>query len=172
MYEFGQRAQARIEFEEIALRSIDPALGPILGSSGEGAKMLSELGHSATPDTVCQLHSIHRSWFVLNPPKQGTISLLYPSTFRNTVRDDPLAHLGNHLSHHGPKHYRRFWIYVGIIPLTAPFTLVPVIPNIPFFFVAWRLVAVYGSIPTLNNFVFSERGLTTKPTKLPITLNP
>jgi len=59
------------------------------------------------------------------------------------VHDDPLVHLENHLSHQGPKHYRRFWLYVAITPLTAPFTVVPVIPNLPFFFVAWRAWSNY-----------------------------
>lgn len=45
VYEFGQRAQARIEFEELALRSIDPTLGPRLGSSRGGTGILGELDH-------------------------------------------------------------------------------------------------------------------------------
>jgi hypothetical protein len=58
VYELGQRAQSRIEFEELALRSIDPALGPRVGSSNEGAKMLNVGDNSSITNMVRLLYFI------------------------------------------------------------------------------------------------------------------
>ena len=60
MYELGQRAQSRIEFEELALRSIDPTLGPRMGSSSEEVKMLNAIENSSTANMVRELYFINQ----------------------------------------------------------------------------------------------------------------
>ncbi|CAE6460452.1 unnamed protein product [Rhizoctonia solani] len=51
---------------------------------------------------------------------------------------DPLANLQEQLVLRSPLHRRKTWFWVGVIPLTAPFMLIPVMPNLPFFFCVWR----------------------------------
>lgn len=51
---------------------------------------------------------------------------------------DPVQDFRNLLASRLPLHRRWMWIWVGIAPLTAPFAIVPIIPNIPFFFCCWR----------------------------------
>ncbi|KAF8322484.1 hypothetical protein DL93DRAFT_2162625 [Clavulina sp. PMI_390] len=121
VYDFGQRAQANVDFEELALRSINPTMGPKAISNSEGQKSGQDVKQQLRDD----------------------VSLRYPSLFHSAVQDDPLPHLTKHVLHHEPKHRKKFWTYVAIAPLTAPFIIVPVIPNIPFFFVAWRAWSNY-----------------------------
>ncbi|KAH7927756.1 hypothetical protein BV22DRAFT_247735 [Leucogyrophana mollusca] len=49
-----------------------------------------------------------------------------------------LAHLRTLLKSREPRHRKGFWTWMIIAPLTAPFMIIPVIPNLPFFFCAWR----------------------------------
>nr|POE94422.1 uncharacterized protein c23h3.12c [Quercus suber] len=46
-------------------------------------------------------------------------------------------------------HNRRLWTSIALMPVSAPFTLVPVIPNLPFFYLCFRAYshyrALYGS---------------------------
>lgn len=70
----------------------------------------------------------------LDPPPQ--IPLIYPPSFMSSV--EPMAHLRALLAHRSPLHRRRTWLWVGIAPLTAPFAILPIIPNLPFFFCVWR----------------------------------
>lgn len=51
MHALGEKAQARLDFEELALKSIDPALGPRITAAGEGAKEL-EASKEGKPSTV------------------------------------------------------------------------------------------------------------------------
>nr|POE85402.1 uncharacterized protein c23h3.12c [Quercus suber] len=46
-------------------------------------------------------------------------------------------------------HNRRLWTSIALMPVSAPFTLVPIIPNLPFFYLCFRAYshyrALYGS---------------------------
>lgn len=46
-------------------------------------------------------------------------------------------------------HNRRLWTSIALMPVSAPFTIVPVIPNLPFFYLCFRAYshyrALYGS---------------------------
>ncbi|KAG8962743.1 hypothetical protein FRC03_003838 [Tulasnella sp. 419] len=112
-HDYGEKIYDRLDFEEIALKSIDPALGPHLLSQAEGAKVQGALEKG-------------------DPLK---IPLFYPSQVGPTK---PLQHLTQLLDHRGPKHRKWFWIFAIAAPFTAPFALIPVIPNLPFFFCVWR----------------------------------
>ncbi|KZT53807.1 hypothetical protein CALCODRAFT_407714, partial [Calocera cornea HHB12733] len=116
LYSAGQRIYKRIDFEELALAGIEPALGPAVGrdTQGLGERALREAGERGERRAL-------------------QIPLLYPPS-----HPAPLPHLQQLVAHRAPSHRRSLTLYCILMPLTAPFALVPVIPNIPFFYCAWR----------------------------------
>jgi len=110
-FQYGEHLMDRIEFEELALKSMDPSLGP----------QLTKLGK---PEVEIEEKSI------------PSIPLLYPSLF--AANTTPLTHLEDLLSKRTPTHRKGFYFWLLISPLTAPFMIIPIIPNLPFFFCAWR----------------------------------
>ncbi|KAG8691074.1 hypothetical protein FRC11_006979 [Ceratobasidium sp. 423] len=117
VHTYGEKLVDRIDFEELALASIDTSLGP----------KISQLTHDGVGKELCKQQA-----------KTHTVSipLIYPPSFISSV--DPLASLQQQLEHRLPLHHRRTWFWVGMIPFTAPFMLIPVVPNLPFFFCVWR----------------------------------
>ncbi|CAE7124094.1 unnamed protein product [Rhizoctonia solani] len=118
VHTYGEKLVDKIDFEELALASIDTSLGPKisqLGTHGSAGKELSKQQTNA--------HDI-------------SIPLIYPPSFMSSV--DPLASLQQQLALRSPLHRRKTWFWVGVIPFTAPFMLIPVMPNLPFFFCVWR----------------------------------
>ncbi|KAI0784780.1 mitochondrial K+-H+ exchange-related-domain-containing protein [Abortiporus biennis] len=107
---YGERLIDRIDFEELALKSVDPSLGPKLINFGES--------DAQTP----------------NDKPTASIPLIYPGA----ACTSPLAHLRSLLEKRTPRHRRGFFMWMIIAPLTAPFMIIPVIPNLPFFFCVWR----------------------------------
>ncbi|KAJ3561664.1 hypothetical protein NP233_g10058 [Leucocoprinus birnbaumii] len=104
-YQLGERLMDRIEFEELALKALDPSLGPpVAGKS---------------------THS----------EKRPQIPLIHPSSISS---EDSMTYLRTFLEHRTPQHRRGFYFWMFISPLTAPLTIIPVIPNFPFFFCVWR----------------------------------
>ncbi|KAL5524460.1 hypothetical protein ACEPAF_9600 [Sanghuangporus sanghuang] len=110
-FTLGERIMDRIEFEELSLKSMDPSLGPKLSKFGRSSVRLEEKG--ATP-----------------------IPLIYPSFYER--KTPPLLHLRSLLEKRTPKHQKGFYLWLLASPLTAPFILVPIIPNLPGFFCLWR----------------------------------
>ncbi|EJT98592.1 hypothetical protein DACRYDRAFT_110501 [Dacryopinax primogenitus] len=121
LYSAGQSIHRRIDFEELALSSLEPALGPSLGRDRRGEREEALRAARARGEA-------------------RTISLLYPSFLPS-----PTEHLRSLVSHRAPVHRRWTFIYLIFLPITAPFALVPVIPNIPFFYCAWRAWGHYRS---------------------------
>ncbi|KAH8825168.1 mitochondrial K+-H+ exchange-related-domain-containing protein [Flagelloscypha sp. PMI_526] len=76
---------------------------------------------------------------VLPPPAEKgtalTIPLIHPTSLQPEVQ---LSRLRSMVDHRIPTHKRGFWRYLIIAPFTAPFMIIPVIPNLPFFYCAWR----------------------------------
>ncbi|KAH9949867.1 mitochondrial K+-H+ exchange-related-domain-containing protein [Amylocystis lapponica] len=105
-YLYGERLVDRLDFEELALKSVDPSIGP---------KLLRAAPHP-------------------RPDDHPTIPLAYPPT----VFSSPLPHLRSLLAKRTPRHRKGFLVWALVAPLTAPFMLIPIIPNFPFFFCAWR----------------------------------
>ncbi|EMD40059.1 hypothetical protein CERSUDRAFT_112276 [Gelatoporia subvermispora B] len=104
---YGERLIDRLDFEELALKSVDPSLGPSLRFSDAGK---------------------------LRPADHPQIPLIYPASLCTT----PLPHLRALLEKRTPRHRKGFLAWLAIAPFTAPFMLIPIIPNFPFFFCAWR----------------------------------
>ncbi|KDR83090.1 hypothetical protein GALMADRAFT_88915 [Galerina marginata CBS 339.88] len=110
-YQFGEKLVDRMEFEELALKSIDPSLGPSI-TQLKRTPVLDEKNNSTTIALIF-------------PP-----SLLSPST--------SLSDLRAYVEHRIPRHRKGFYLWMIIAPFTAPFMIIPIIPNLPFFFCAWR----------------------------------
>ncbi|KAF9452920.1 hypothetical protein P691DRAFT_755954 [Macrolepiota fuliginosa MF-IS2] len=106
VYQMGESLVDRMDFEELALKGLDPSLGPSLS---------------------------HPSPEVEKPSR---IPLIYPSSLSSD--SESLLHLKKLVEHRMPRHRRGFYAWMIIAPFTAPFMIVPVIPNLPFFFCVWR----------------------------------
>lgn len=106
VFNYGERLVDRLDFEEVALKSLDPSLGPKITS----------------PRTVGK------------DVQQPQIPLIYPQH----IITSPLLNLQTLVDKRAPRHKRGAWFWLLISPLTAPFMLIPIIPNLPFFFCIWR----------------------------------
>ncbi|KAI0366671.1 hypothetical protein BV20DRAFT_971606 [Pilatotrama ljubarskyi] len=62
------------------------------------------------------------------------IPLVYPPS----ACTSPLPHLQSLVEKRTPRHKKGFIVWLAVSPLTAPFALIPIIPNFPFFFCVWR----------------------------------
>jgi len=106
VFNYGERLIDRLDFEELALKSLDPSLGPKITS----------------PRTVGK------------DVQQPQIPLIYPQH----IITSPLLNLQTLVDKRAPRHKRGAWFWLLVSPLTAPFMLIPIIPNLPFFFCIWR----------------------------------
>ncbi|KAG1748721.1 mitochondrial K+-H+ exchange-related-domain-containing protein [Suillus lakei] len=129
-YELGERIVDRIDFEELALKGVDLSLGPSITHAEITGQEANEVKFSEkqSPKEALRVPLIY-------PP---SIYASLPLTGVNEVSHPSIVHLRTLLTSREPRHRRGFWMWMAIAPLTAPFILVPVIPNLPFFFCAWR----------------------------------
>ncbi|KAJ3514356.1 hypothetical protein NLJ89_g2430 [Agrocybe chaxingu] len=111
-FQFGERLVDRMEFEELALKSIDPSLGPSIRHLKQ-RPLADEKGSG--------------------PP---TIPLIFPPSI--VTPSMALSELKAYTAHRIPRHRRGFWGWMLVAPFTAPFMIIPIIPNLPFFFCVWR----------------------------------
>ncbi|KAE9393883.1 hypothetical protein BT96DRAFT_828553 [Gymnopus androsaceus JB14] len=112
VFQAGERLVDRFEYEELALKGVDPSLGPTIRNmdiAGRGAEETDE---------------------------KQKIPLLYAPSIHNA--EASLAQLRDLVQTREPKHKKRFWIWMVIAPFTAPFMIVPIIPNLPFFYCVYR----------------------------------
>ncbi|SJX60418.1 uncharacterized protein SRS1_11750 [Sporisorium reilianum f. sp. reilianum] len=138
-YVLGERLMDRIEYQEWALKGIDPAMGPhLIRREPEDAETKVE----GTGMGIKRLDHVP----LLYPP-----SLLEPQRL--------LKSLKNLTDHRTPHHYRRFWYCVVGMPITIPFALVPVVPNLPFFYLvyrAWSHWKAYKSSQYLSTLIAQD----------------
>ncbi|KIM41021.1 hypothetical protein M413DRAFT_72320 [Hebeloma cylindrosporum] len=118
-YQVGEKLVDRMEFEELALKSIDPSLGPSITQ----LKRSPVLNAKEEPPKVCFIPLIF-------PP-----SILSPSS--------ALSELRTYTERRVPRHRRGFYGWIIVAPITAPFMIIPIIPNLPFFFCVWRAWSHY-----------------------------
>ncbi|KAK0562858.1 hypothetical protein OC844_002487 [Tilletia horrida] len=142
-YQLGERIMDRIEYDEWALKGIDPALAPSL-------KHPTSHQSDAEPASGSDPANPHKEQ--VNVPLLYPPSLLKPHSLLNSIRS---------LTEHRTPHHRK-WMWVCLIgaPLTAPFALVPVIPNLPFFYLAWRAWShwkAYQSSKYLSELIAQNR---------------
>jgi len=108
---YGERVVDRIDFQELALKSMDPSLGPKISDFGSLGVKFEEKDLPRIP-------------------------LIHPTNLAQTT--SPLSHLQQLVEKRIPTHRKGFYLWMLLTPLTAPFKLIPIIPNIPFFFCVWR----------------------------------
>jgi len=111
LFVYGERVVDRIDFQELALKSMDPSLAPKISKFGKSAVRFED-------------HS---------PPH---IPLIHPTKLGRT--SSPLFHLQQLVKKRIPIHRWGFYLWMLVSPVTAPLKLIPIIPNIPFFFCVWR----------------------------------
>ncbi|KIK91595.1 hypothetical protein PAXRUDRAFT_830705 [Paxillus rubicundulus Ve08.2h10] len=126
-YEYGERMVDRIDFEELALKGVDPSLGPVVTRQNLTTRQVEDIPQdSILASTLSKVPLIY-------PPS------IYPASLATSSKmHSSLAHLRTLLSNREPRHRRGFYMWMLIAPLTIPFMLIPIIPNLPFFFCAWR----------------------------------
>ncbi|KAH9997915.1 mitochondrial K+-H+ exchange-related-domain-containing protein [Russula vinacea] len=107
IFTYGERLADRIDFEELALKGVDPSMGPKMSQPR-------------------------------SPNEEQKKTVLIPLVHPQIIGTPPLAHLETILTRRSPRHRKGFYTWMLLAPLTAPFMIVPVIPNLPFFFCAWR----------------------------------
>lgn len=101
-YVTGEKLMDRIEYQEWALKGIDPAMGPHFLRGGQDESMREKDDNGI--------------------PKIDHIPLLYPSSVLKP--ESLLDNLKNLTDHRTPHHYKRFWYCVVGMPLTIPFALI------------------------------------------------
>jgi len=126
-YEYGEQMVDRIDFEELALKGVDPSLGPVITRRDLTARQVEDIPEDNNPASALSKVPL------IYPPS------IYPAPLATGSKMHPsLALLRTLLSNREPRHRRGFYMWMLIAPLTTPFMLIPIIPNLPFFFCAWR----------------------------------
>ncbi|PCH39726.1 hypothetical protein WOLCODRAFT_161833 [Wolfiporia cocos MD-104 SS10] len=111
---YGERLIDRaLDFEELALKSFDTSLGPKLLPLNRTEK--------------------------IKPAQRTLIPLVYPPS----ACASPLPHLRALLAKRTPRHRKGALVWAAVAPLTTPIMLIPLVPNFPFFFCAWRAWSHY-----------------------------
>ncbi|KAJ6508482.1 mitochondrial K+-H+ exchange-related-domain-containing protein [Mycena sanguinolenta] len=124
VFEFGERFLDRLDFEEGALKRIDVKNAPP--------------AHLPKDLTGLELEEAEAAWAMIEVP------LIYPPSVSSAP--SAISDLRAFLQKRIPQHNKGFWTFLLIAPLTAPFMIVPVIPNLPFFFCAWRAWSHYQAL--------------------------
>ncbi|KAF8879888.1 mitochondrial K+-H+ exchange-related-domain-containing protein [Gymnopilus junonius] len=87
------------------------------------------------PSLAPSLKQLEKSPLPLKFPLLYPPSILSPTTALSDLRD--LVELRI------PRHRKGFFLWIFLSPFTAPFMLIPIIPNLPFFFCVWRAWSHY-----------------------------
>ncbi|KAG6919633.1 hypothetical protein DXG01_003497 [Tephrocybe rancida] len=101
VYQGGERLVDRLEFEELALKGIDPSLGPTITQPDVPAS--GEVTQAVQQEKV-------------------TIPLIYPPS----INSGPvtLAELRALIAYRTPRHKKGFYLWMIIAPFTAPFMII------------------------------------------------
>ncbi|WPG98942.1 Hypothetical protein R9X50_00174400 [Acrodontium crateriforme] len=75
-----------------------------------------------------------------NVPESKVVQCLYPGGF---IAGDIAQTLRKLATERQALHRRRLWTSIALMPVVAPFALVPIIPNIPFFYLCFRAYSHY-----------------------------
>ncbi|KNZ47820.1 hypothetical protein VP01_610g4 [Puccinia sorghi] len=119
IYKTGERMMDKIPFEEWALKSIDPPSLSTKIRPAEGLRDKSETG--STKEAEEEVHAI---------------TLLYPGSL--CVERELMSGLQRAMAEHEPFHRKWMKMNIFLSPLTLPCAIVPLIPNLPFFYMMWR----------------------------------
>ena len=127
----GNAGLRRIAFEEWGLKSVPPL------SSRQKAEAASRAAaEDAKTENKEGTDIVEAASKLKLPPVVAAVEVVYPSS---VIADKDVAGVLHRLSSERDALHRKrlLWCFVGM-PISAPFGLVPVIPNIPFFYLAFR----------------------------------
>ncbi|KAJ7147168.1 mitochondrial K+-H+ exchange-related-domain-containing protein [Mycena crocata] len=124
VFEFGERFLDKLDFEEAALKRINVHVAP-------PSKVPDDLSGEARTEVEAELAKLK-------------VPLYYPPSVSSAP--EAVANLNALLQERIPLHNRGFYKFLFLAPLTAPFMIIPVIPNLPFFFCAWRAWSHYQAL--------------------------
>ncbi|EER27187.1 hypothetical protein D8B26_005729 [Coccidioides posadasii str. Silveira] len=93
------------------------------------------------------------------------VELLYPGNVIHQSRI--LGTLRKLATERQDLHRRRMWWSLGVAPLTAPIALIPLIPNIPFFYLAYRGWSHWRALNGSKHLEFLLDNHLVNPTSLP-----
>ncbi|GAA5836253.1 hypothetical protein JCM11251_001443 [Rhodosporidiobolus azoricus] len=125
-YDTGERMMDKIEYEEWALKAIDPALAPKPWGKN-AASSSSSASSSPSPSSAAAADE--------------KVEILYPSSVLS--RSALLSQLKDQLEHRAPHHRSAAIRCLAFSPLTWPFAIIPIVPNLPLFYVLWRAWSHY-----------------------------
>ncbi|KAJ5450710.1 uncharacterized protein N7458_007159 [Penicillium daleae] len=93
------------------------------------------------------------------------IDVLFPG---NSVRVENIPNILRKIATERQEfHQKKMWWSLGIAPFTAPFALIPVIPNIPFFYLAYRGWSHWRALNGSRHLQFLVEKNLLNPTSLP-----
>jgi len=101
----------------MALKSVDPSVLPRLNATSE---------------------SRHVTAAEIKKAIEAGEKLAIPLYYAPSVLPNPLDHFTTLISQRLPVHRKWMWVWLLVSPVTAPFAIIPIMPNIPFFFCLWR----------------------------------
>ncbi|KAG6899795.1 hypothetical protein C0993_006919, partial [Termitomyces sp. T159_Od127] len=99
VYQGGERLVDRLEFEELALKGIEPSLGPTITQTDVSGQGVQAVKH-----------------------EKVKIPLLYPPSINSGPAT--LAELRALVAYRTPRHKKGFYLWMIIAPLTAPFMII------------------------------------------------
>ncbi|KAJ6560344.1 mitochondrial K+-H+ exchange-related-domain-containing protein [Mycena capillaripes] len=107
-FQLGERLMDRLDFEESDLKTIDLSIAPPLEPKDQTVEGGNDM----------------------------QVPLLYPATVFSGPQS--LEHLKSLVTDRIPLHNRGLMMWIFFAILSAPLKLIPIIPNFPFYFCAWR----------------------------------
>ncbi|CAK7198709.1 hypothetical protein SEUCBS139899_001373 [Sporothrix eucalyptigena] len=123
----GNAGLRRIAFEEWGLKSVPPL---------STRRRAEEAAAAAASSGIEESKDSKESKYPADMEPSKPVEVLYPAS---AIAPDAVAGVLTRLATEREALHRQrlIWCFVGM-PITAPFGLVPVIPNIPFFYLAYR----------------------------------
>jgi len=122
--EYGNKLFRRIAFEEWGLKSIPPLRNAKEGLQSGG------------------------------PPAAGkTVQLRFPPAYMNLTGEGALACVKRLATERQSLHRTRMWGSIAAMPVAIPFGLIPVLPNLPFFYLLFRTYSHWKALQGAQHLV-------------------
>ncbi|KAG6099198.1 hypothetical protein E4U30_006984 [Claviceps sp. LM220 group G6] len=148
--EYGNHAFRRIPYEEWGLKSV-----PLLSSREQLRRQSADKGEEQT-QMQTQTQGLD----------QDHVELVFPQSVMSEAQaEDAVRMMGSERD--GLHRRRMLWCIVGM-PITIPFALVPIIPNLPFFYLVYRAWSHWRAIAGAKHIQFLVSKKLLRPTASPV----
>lgn len=111
----GEQLVDRMEFEELALKGIDPSLGPQVQGTQTSTEPKSQRSQIKVGVNVSP-HPAVRCSFIAQIP------LIHPASINSSSKT--LDELRALVASRTPRHRKGFFLWMGIAPFTVPFIII------------------------------------------------